>query len=94
MAKLALFGAIVARLWRSFSNRASPDHKGDAVLGTAVRVLPAHRRYAKVCRVANVMRPCLESNRMAPANPNFAASIRARLLNVAKAQGPDFDWAD
>jgi hypothetical protein len=31
---------------------------------------------------------------MAPANPNFAASIRARLLNVAKAQGPDFDWAD
>ena len=28
---------------------------------------------------------------MSPANPNVAASVRARLLNVAKAQGVDFN---
>ena len=28
---------------------------------------------------------------MNPANPNVAASVRARLLNVAKAQGVDFN---
>ena len=28
---------------------------------------------------------------MNPANPNVAASVRARLLNVAKAQGIDFN---
>ncbi len=28
---------------------------------------------------------------MSPANPNVAASVRARLLNVAKAQGADFN---
>ena len=28
---------------------------------------------------------------MSPANSNFAASVRARLLNVAKAQGVDFN---
>ena len=28
---------------------------------------------------------------MNPANPNLAASVRARLLNVAKAQGVDFN---
>ena len=30
---------------------------------------------------------------MNPANPNVAASVRARLLNVAKAQGVDFNPA-
>ena len=28
---------------------------------------------------------------MSPANPNVAASVRARLLNVAKVQGVDFN---
>ena len=28
---------------------------------------------------------------MSPANPQVAASVRARLLNVAKAQGVDFN---
>lgn len=28
---------------------------------------------------------------MKPANPNLAASVRARLLNIAKAQGVDFN---
>jgi hypothetical protein len=41
-------------------------------------------RYAKICRVAN------GEPWMSPANPNVAASVRARLLNVAKTQGVDF----
>jgi hypothetical protein len=96
MAEFAQFGGIVARLWRlwrSFSNCASPGHKGDAVLGTAVRVLPAHWRQGLPCGQGEAA--LSGEHRMCPASPNLAASIRSRLLNVAKTQGEiSISWAD
>ena len=46
---------------------------------------------AKVCRVANVMRPYLEALTLKPVTArNIAASIRHRLLNIADSTGEDF----
>jgi hypothetical protein len=46
---------------------------------------------AKVCRVANVMRPYLESLKLTkPAPKNLPASVRQKLTNLAHERNVDF----